>query len=416
MIDASKGFIKDGNKNRLREQDIHKIVDVFNKQIEIEKYSRLISVEEIADAKNDYNLNIPRYIDSQEAEDIQDIEAHLLGGIPNADIDALNAYWQVYPSLRKELFKVDSKRKNYSQLNVKPSHIQLSIFGHQEFINYSLAMNKLLQQWIDKTTVYLKKQDIGLQPKKLIHTIAESILKTFEHTALLENYNVFQHLMNYWASVMQDDCYLIASGGWVAEPYRIITENKAGKKIDKGWACDLVSAELIINRYFNADKKAIEQLTMDNEQLTMENEQINEELANYENDEEQLIIDNGRDMIIKDLKKQLSTNNSKLSANKKQLSIFNYELSINVFAKYKTLTTNDIKQLVVNDKWMNAIQQAIHTEMENISQQLAQRIKELATRYETPLPQQAEQLKKLEEKVSRHLYKMGFEMQANCII
>ena len=88
MIDASKGFVKDGNKNRLRHQDIHKIVDVFNKQIELPKYSRMVSMAEIE--ANDYNLNIPRYIDSTEAEDLHDIEAHLLGGIPNRDIDGLD--------------------------------------------------------------------------------------------------------------------------------------------------------------------------------------------------------------------------------------------------------------------------------------------------------------------------------------
>src|SRR3989344_3618158 len=87
MIDASKGFVKEGNKNRLRTQDIHKIVDVFNKQTPVEKYSRMVSVAEIE--KNEFNLNIPRYIDSQEAEDIQDIEAHLKGDIPTKDIDDL---------------------------------------------------------------------------------------------------------------------------------------------------------------------------------------------------------------------------------------------------------------------------------------------------------------------------------------
>lgn len=101
MIDASKGYIKDGNKNRLREQGIHKIVDIFNKQTKLGKFSRLVSVEEISDPKNDFNLNITRYIDSQEAEDIQDIEAHLLGDIPNADIEALNEYWEVYHTLKR---------------------------------------------------------------------------------------------------------------------------------------------------------------------------------------------------------------------------------------------------------------------------------------------------------------------------
>lgn len=117
MIDAGKEFMKDGNKNRLREQDIHKIVDVFNKQLELPKYSRIVLLEEISDAKNDYNLNIPRYIDSQEAEDIQDIEAHLLGDIPNADIEALEKYWSVYPTLKKVLF-TNSKRKQYCKLKI----------------------------------------------------------------------------------------------------------------------------------------------------------------------------------------------------------------------------------------------------------------------------------------------------------
>ena len=113
MVDAGKGFIKDGNKNRLRVQDIHKIVDTFSNRIEIPRYSRIIPVSEIADPKNDYNLNIPRYIDSQEAEDLQDIEAHLLGDIPNRDIDNLDKYWDVYPTMKKTLFK-KSGQKDYS--------------------------------------------------------------------------------------------------------------------------------------------------------------------------------------------------------------------------------------------------------------------------------------------------------------
>src|SRR4030095_947166 len=136
MINAGKGFIKDGNKNRLREQDIHKIVDVFNKQTEVPKYSRFVTLAEIADTKNDYNLNIPRYIDSQEQEDIQDIEAHLLGGIPNADIEALQDYWQVYPTLKRQLFKA-SKRDNYSELIVSKEQVKQTIVSHPEFGSFS---------------------------------------------------------------------------------------------------------------------------------------------------------------------------------------------------------------------------------------------------------------------------------------
>jgi type I restriction enzyme M protein len=442
MIDASKGFMKDGNKNRLREQDIHKIVDVFTKQITIEKYSRLVKITEIADAKNDYNLNIPRYIDSQEAEDLQNIEAHLLGGIPDADIDALNEYWQVYPTLRKELF-AKAKRKGYSEIKCKPSHIQLTIFGHQEFANYAIEINKLLEGWITKTTTYLNKLSTGCKPKQVIKTISEDILKTFENKKLIENYNVYQHVMDYWAETMQDDCYLISADGWKAEPCRIVQENKTGKKIDKGWACDLVPADLILNRYFKKEKQAIEELEAQKENYANKLQELEEEhnteegyFADYEKINKANIVkrlailtqpkgkksrskeqdysmvaephaEYGEVAILKEYLYLTEMQNQAANTIKEQLA----ELDEKVLGTYKKLGEADIKQLVVKDKWMAKITLSIQTEMDTISQNLAQRIKELATRYETPLPKLTTDLMKLEEKVNAHLFKMGFEWE-----
>ncbi|MEH2375713.1 N-6 DNA methylase [Nostoc sp.] len=146
MIDASKGFVKDGNKNRLREQDIHKIVDVFNKQLEVAKYSRMVSLGEIE--ANEYNLNIPRYIDSQEEEDIQDIEAHLLGGIPKQDIEALSDYWQVYPTLQQELFAI-ADRPGYLMLKIPSSEVKACIFAHPEFISYGESKLRLIGLYLE---------------------------------------------------------------------------------------------------------------------------------------------------------------------------------------------------------------------------------------------------------------------------
>jgi len=105
MVDASKGFRKDGPKNRLREQDLHKIVDTFTRQTDISRYGRMVPLDEIADPKNDFNLNLPRYIDSTEPEDLQDIDGQLRGGIPERDLHALSAYWKVLPSVRGVLFE-----------------------------------------------------------------------------------------------------------------------------------------------------------------------------------------------------------------------------------------------------------------------------------------------------------------------
>jgi type I restriction enzyme M protein len=233
MIDASKGFIKDGPKNRLREQDIHKIVDIFIRQVELPRYSRLVPVAEISDPKNEYNLNLPRYIDSTEPEDLQDIDGHLRGGIPNRDIDGLEKYWEVFATVRATLFK-KADRPGYTQLKVPIAEVKAAIFGHAEFTAFNDGVTKLFGKWKKKSTPLLKEFSKGNHPKALIETIAEDLLATFRSAPLLDAYDVYQHLMDYWAETMQDDCYLIADGGWKAgaQAREILkVKNKDGKLV-----------------------------------------------------------------------------------------------------------------------------------------------------------------------------------------
>lgn len=147
-----KGYIKDGPKNRLRAMDIHKIVDVFNKRLELPKYSRMVGFEEIE--KNEFNLNLPRYIDSQQAEDIQDIEGHLRGGIPTADVDALEPFWTVCPQLRQTLFQ--DNRPGYLDLAVDKAAIKPAIYDHPEFVAFIRSMNALFAKWRKRTAATLK--------------------------------------------------------------------------------------------------------------------------------------------------------------------------------------------------------------------------------------------------------------------
>lgn len=421
MIDAGKAFMKDGNKNRLREQDIHKIVDVFNNQIEVPKYSRLIPVEEITDPKNDYNLNIPRYIDSQEPEDIQDIEAHLLGDIPNADIEALSDYWQVYPSLRKELFG-KSKRANYSHLKTEKEQIKHTIFNHPEFMTFSEQMDSVFNSWKKRNTKRLKNLTAGFKPKEIIYQISEDLLEAYSDIHLIDKYDAYQHTMNYWNDVMQDDCYIVAVDGWKAEVYRVMVENKKGTQVDKGWACDLISAELVVNRYFSKEKNTITQLEADRDALAAKLEELEEEhsgedgyFASMEKvnkaNVQKRLKDIKKDKEAKDEVKILETylklteEQGELSGKIKEAIA---ELDKNTLAKYPTLTEDEIKQLVVDDKWMTSIEKSIKSEMERISQRLTQRIKELAERYETPMPVQTKEVADLEKKVNAHLKQMGF--------
>lgn len=419
MVDASKGYIKDGNKNRLREQDIHKIVEIFNKQTELTGFSRLVSVEEISDPKNEYNLNIPRYIDSQEVEDIQDIEAHLLGDIPNVDIAALNEYWEVYKTLKVELFS-PCKRKLYSQLKISKDNIKQTIFDHPEFVSFSKEMDDLFTDWKTRNTKSLKALSIGVKPKQTIFRISEDVLMAYTDKALMSKYDVYQHLMNYWNEVMQDDCYLIAVDGWKAE----LSISKQTKSATV-WDCDLVPKTLVIDRYFLAEKKAIEQLEANKEAIASQLTELEEEhnvedgyfaeldKVNKANVQKRLkaidtpLFKKGNAEEIKVLKAYLKIIDDQAELNKNTRLAIN-DLDIKVIERYKTLTNDEIKQLVVDDKWMASIERSVKTEMERISQRLTQRIKELAERYESTLMVLSDDVKDWEKKVSNHLLKMGF--------
>ena len=280
MIDASKGFIKDGNKNRLREQDIHRIVDTFAKQAEVARYARLVPFAEIAAPKNDFNLNLPRYIDSTEPEDIQDIDGHLRGGIPERDLDALGRYWKVLPSVRADLFE-SAGRPGYACLKLPLAEVKPAILGHAEFAAFQQEATKVFAEWRKITTPRLTEFGQEGHPKALIETIAEDLLDMFRQAPLLDAYDIYQHLMDYWAETMQDDAYLIAADGWVkgVQPREIVRVKDKNNKLawpephdylkgKRRFKSDLVPASILVARYFVAERDAIEAL--DNLLATLE--------------------------------------------------------------------------------------------------------------------------------------------------
>ncbi|MDP0492512.1 MAG: N-6 DNA methylase, partial [Verrucomicrobiota bacterium JB023] len=441
MIDASKGFMKDGNKNRLRSRDIHKIVDVFTQGEEHPGYSRLVPLEEIADPKNDYNLNLPRYIDTREGEDIQDIDAHLNGGIPARDLDALDAYWQVCPSLKESLFL--PLRPGYLQLS---DHFPLSTLNfqlkeHPQFAAFLEGMDEHFTQWRDHTATELKSLQPGCNPKEIIHQHSEALLAHYENhpqlvslpSPLIDPYAVYQHLMDYWAETMQDDCYLIAAEGWQAVTSRIVERNKkTGKEKDKGWTCELVPKPLIVARYFAAEQAAIEDQKAELESLQASLTELEEEHGGEDGAFAELekinnanvtarlreIATSGRDgspsrpptdpddevAILKRWQKLTKAS----SALKKAIKSAEAALDQLAHDQYPKLSEDEIKTLVVEDKWLATLETAIHGEVDRISQALTQRVKELASRYETPLPQMTDRVTALEEKVNAHLERMGF--------
>ncbi len=585
MVDASKGFKKDGPKNRLREQDIHKIVDTFIRQDESDpRYARMVPVSEIADPKNDYNLNLPRYIDSTEPEDLQDIDAHLRGGIPERDLDALGPYWKIMPGLRASLlakfipaevalpdgmhpayakthfcspsvltdspdefaiitahattgetwtheqntasdeelksvlrgkgewvhritgysptslhaepgwtaplsfeeacdlglrFKQDAiyfvrggtlfvsycdkhrkmieigpflprlhlsiglpcVRPGYAALKLLIAEVKPTIFAHPEFTAFTTKAKKLFTKWQTASTPLLKGLAKDSHPKPLIETIAEDLLATFKTAPLLDAYDVYQHLMDYWAETMQDDCYLIADVGWIAgaRPREIVqVKNKEGKLIwpekedfKKGkrrFKSDLVPATLLITRYFAAERDAIAALEAELASIEQQLDEVREEHSGEDGllaeviegeGEKQKITAKALKARLKDIGKDKDDAEERQALEayaalldqqadtKTRLKTAQDDLEAKLDAKYPTLTEADIQTLVVDDKWLATLAAAVQGELDRVSQTLTGRIRQLAERYATPLPQLTDEVAALAAKVDQHLQKMG---------
>lgn len=449
MIDASKGFKKDGPKNRLREQDLHKIVDTFIRLDERDlRYARMVPVAEIADLKNDYNLNLTRYIDSTEPEDLQDIDGHLRGGIPEWDIEGdaekkikgLVAYWKIMPGLRATLFG-KFNRPGYAALKLPIAEVKPVIFSHPEFTAFTTKAKKLFTKWQTASVPLLKGFAKNGHPKPLIETIAEDMLATFRTAPLLDAYDVYQHLMDYWDEVMQDDCYLIADAGWRvgSQPREILQvknkdnklvwpEKEDFKKGKRRLKSDLVPAALLIARYFTGERDAIAALEAE---LASIEQQLDEKLEEQSGEEgllaeviegegeKQKIAANtvkarlkkiGRDPDYADERQALEDYSALLdqqAAAKGRLKAAQADLESKLDAKYPTLTEDEIKTLVVDDKWLATIAAAVQGETDRVSQTLTGRIRQLAERYATPLPQLTDEVAILAARVNTHLHKMG---------
>jgi type I restriction enzyme M protein len=414
MIDASKGFIKDGNKNRLRARDIHKIVDTFNRQVETAKYARMAPLSEIE--ANEFNLNLPRYIDGTEPEDLQDIEAHLKGGIPERDIDGLDAYWKVLPGVRRELF-ADADRPGYCRLKIETGQIKAAIFGHPEFTAFNRQVTDLFDRWKAANTPKLTGIRVGDRPKALIETLSENLLDTFRAASavatLIDPYGVYQHLMDYWAETMQDDAWMIVSDGWQAM--------QNGKP-----NTDLIPPALVVARYFAAEQTAIEELAAERDAISrqmveMEEEHGGEEglLSEARNDKGKLtkvsvkarLTEIKHDREAADERRLLSAYAALIeqeAAAGKKVKEAQKALDAKLAAKYKQPTEPEIKTLVVEDKWLDALDASVQGELDRVSQTLTGRIRQLAERYATPLPKLAAEVETLAARVDEHLNKMGF--------
>ncbi len=427
MVDAGKGFMKDGNKNRLRSQDLHKIVDVFTKQLQLPRFSRMVPLSEIA--ANDYNLNIPRYIDSSEAEDLHDLSAHLQGGIPDRDLDALERFWQVFPALRSSLFV--AQRPGYSCSLVEASQVKSTILNHDEFKTFAAQSLRPFSAWCERAA--LADIQPGEQPKAIIQRISEDLLESYAAAPLLSKYDIYQILMDYWSDELQDDVYLLVQDGWAAGNRLRELLVKKGEKLKetpdlvigkKKYKAELIPPALLVQRYFAAEQAQLDELQGQLDSVSQDLESFIEEHSGEDGSLSDAL--NDKDKVTKvsvTARLKLATDKDEITALKKAKKLFEAEtavkkalkeaedkLDLAVFKKYPQLDEAAVKELVVKDKWLATLQSSIEAEIERVTQQLAGRVKELEERYAQPLPAMTQQVDDLSRKVAEHLKAMGLEV------
>jgi type I restriction enzyme M protein len=435
MIDASKGFIKDGNKNRLRSQDIHKIVDVFNKQTEIERYSRMVPLSEIADPKNAYNLNIPRYIDSSEPEDIQDLHAHLHGGIPERDLDALDGYWDAFPSMRSALFKPN--RPGYSDLAIDVAQVQQTILDSDEFTKFASTVRSKVDDWFQTHRPILQGINAQTIPNDLIARIGDDLLARFKDTALLDEYDVYEQLMTYWHSIMHDDVFLVMNDGWMgaAKPRETIEDKErkltetpdlvigSGRSAAK-YKMDLIPPALVVSRYLADEQAKVDELSFAAEEAARAVEEYAEEHA-VEDGLLAEAMDDGKITKVLATARLREAKHEKVepeeikalahliqlyadeAAAKKRAKDAQAALDLATLKKYGDLTEPEIKQLVLDDKWYASIKAGVSGEANSLTLALVDRIQELGERYAETVEDLHTELAKLENLVTGHLADMG---------
>ncbi len=435
MIDAKAGFAKDGPKNRLREQDVRRITDVWAAQKNVPYFARFVENEEID--RNDYNLNIPRYIESVDSEIVQDIEAHLKGGLPVHDVDQLQNYWSACPALLEALFMPHPAQKSYLALRCAQEDIRATVQQHLAFVAQDNNFKTHYRQWCDLVSPLLYSLSIGAKPKQLIQQLEDTILSGFTNdTFLVDAYDVYEQLLTYWNEIIQDDAYIIAIDGWKAELYtpqpaakkgkdgtiKAIKEKKAATPDDV--VCDLLPVSVVIDAFFIEIKtliQAAEERIAENEAQL--NELLEAEAENYldaDTFENKTLSDGNVKKKLKDLKGKANDKEEvkvlerylnlkeEIADAKRVQKVLKYELLSKLVVKYKQLTEAEIKELVIEKKWFATLAARLDGEMQRISQTLTTSISDLAERYGQTLPEIDKEISGFEGKVKKHLIAMGF--------
>lgn len=283
IIDASKGFVKEGKNNKLREYDIKRISDTVRDRKTVPGYSRTVSRDEIR--QNGYNLNIPRYVDSSDPVEKFDIYATMFGGIPHSEIDELQKYWDTFPSLREELFIADAN-KPYSQPKTKDTQ---SVIEHNADVKaFQQRFAQAFEGFADSVHHRLIDQIATANPQKELDAISDDIFARLRETPLIDRYAAYQALADNWQGITNDIETIQQEGIGavrVVEPaYKLAKKGDEEIEVPDGLKGRIIPFELVQQEKFQDDLKAIADLQMRVEEISGELDEIREGFSEEESE------------------------------------------------------------------------------------------------------------------------------------
>lgn len=438
LIDASSGFKKDGNKNRLREQDIERIVQVYTNKTQIEGYSRFVGYDEILDeSKHNGNLNIPRYIQKMEDTLPQNIATHLNGGIPGRDVDSLKKLWDISPSLKQEIFSCVDKENDVYKLDYLSDEIENRISRDEDIVKeIEIETMEKFESWKKDVKDSLLNMNKQTEPKKLIRKISMKLLKEYKDTKLLDNYDVYDCLLNYWNEKLQDDVYIIKNFGYDSGrelKFEYEKKRKNGEVIEnkskvKSFDGEIIPKEIIEKKYFMKELDEIHKLIEKLEMLDSELSEMLEEESGEEGLFNEVLNSKGNGILKKSLNARIKEIENKKTLKDEYKALCTYlkkqnekeivdkkikllckELDCKVREKYSKLSIDEIKYLLFDLKWMHKIQNDVKGLMDQILNSLSSRIILIAKRYEYSLKQIEEDTEHSRESVISALKRMGYK-------
>ena len=394
IIDASKGFIKEGKNNKLRDSDIKKIVDTFKNRLSIDKYSKEVSRDEIR--QNDYNLNIPRYVDSSEKAESWDIYALMFGGIPENELSDYNEYWNAFSTLRDDLYS----KTGSSYYGLNTDDVKATIKNNkdvrafiEEYKNTFNGFDEALENILIKNI-----ESINISMAEIL--IGDEIFRRIKDKPLVNAYEAYQLFSDEWNTVSVD-LEIIQTEGFEAtkkvDP-NIVSKKKDGKDVEvqDGWAGHVIPFSLVQDKILYAEKKALS----DKENRLLDIKSLYEELLEEFNEDEKEMdfITEDRDAFVnsevikasknKELEEETLAKLKKVvdiideeKKLKKEIKTLNAELENETKKRIEELTDTEVIELL-KDKWITPIVKGLDVIPNRIIESLSSKMESLVKKYE----------------------------------